>query len=381
MKPSALDTLIVAKSILNEAKNLIEVGDRHLSTAGIIILQDFVELVILALLDELDVANLESKSFDELLGELKKKEVPIVKSGTIKALNKQRVICKHYGQLCEPVSVVNYLSVALQFADSALQKVYGKVLHEIFAADVLNEGVLKVLVSSAIISAGEERFLESLQTLRKAFFIAYEGEYCVYGFRNNLGRGIGWLLLEPRGHKAPEHTRKSEWIANFVKTPCDYVQVDVDRLKNDCLEWGVSAVEVENFRRLTPRMVELENDVWHCDYEIEYAANELNQENFSYCVDVLLGFLIAKQRFEAKQKWPKRVKVAEAPPVHIGKPMYVMPLQTSDVVKHVPEGYYCQVLRYVGGFIPGENYLYVSIWPMNGQIRLEDYYWGYLLVD
>ena len=101
MKPTALDTLLIAKSILGEATNLIGLADRHSSTAGIILLQDFVELVVLALLDELDadnVKNLESKSFDELLGELKKNDIPVIKSGTIKALNKQRVICKHYEQ-------------------------------------------------------------------------------------------------------------------------------------------------------------------------------------------------------------------------------------------------------------------------------------------
>ncbi|TON43389.1 hypothetical protein CGH56_26195, partial [Vibrio parahaemolyticus] len=72
---------------------------KHSCTAGIILLQDFVELVVLAVLDEVDInetKNIESKSFDELLGELKKNKIKVIKSGTIKALNKQRVIAKHY---------------------------------------------------------------------------------------------------------------------------------------------------------------------------------------------------------------------------------------------------------------------------------------------
>ncbi|MDC4793709.1 hypothetical protein NQ839_16040, partial [Acinetobacter baumannii] len=101
MKPSTLNTLMVAKSIYSETKSLVNSGNKHACTAGIILLQDFVELVVLAVLDETDIdeqRSLESKSFDELLGELKKRQIPVIKSGTIKALNKQRVISKHYGQ-------------------------------------------------------------------------------------------------------------------------------------------------------------------------------------------------------------------------------------------------------------------------------------------
>ena len=136
MKYSTLNTLMVAKSIYGETKYLVNSGDKHACTAGIILLQDFVELVVLAALDELDVDQqkaLESKSFDELLGELKKRKVPVIKSGTIKALNKQRVISKHYGQLAEPASVVNYFNAAVKFVDALLEDVIGAKLQEVRA--------------------------------------------------------------------------------------------------------------------------------------------------------------------------------------------------------------------------------------------------------
>lgn len=97
MKPSTLHSLITAKAVFNAAKSLISSDNVYSCSAGIILLQDTLELIILALLYELGIdeqKNLESKSFDELIGELKKAEVPVPKSGTIKALNKQRVITK-----------------------------------------------------------------------------------------------------------------------------------------------------------------------------------------------------------------------------------------------------------------------------------------------
>lgn len=72
--------------------------------------------------------DLESKTFDELIGELGKSEVKVPKSGTLKALNKQRVITKHYGQLAEPETVRNYAEAS----DIAVSKILMQVLGKIF---------------------------------------------------------------------------------------------------------------------------------------------------------------------------------------------------------------------------------------------------------
>jgi len=186
MKPSVLHTLMVAKAIFAEVKALVNLGDKHSSTAAIILLQDSIELVVLASLNEIDAdeqRSLESKSFDQLLGELKKHNLSLYKSGTIKALNKQRVISKHYGQLAEPPSVANYFDVALKFTDNLLQQVIGKGLIEVFLVDVLAEGTIKTIIKTSIETAENKNYLDALIQLRMAFYLAYENQYCVYGFR------------------------------------------------------------------------------------------------------------------------------------------------------------------------------------------------------
>ena len=140
MKESTINTLLIAKAIYNEAKPLVCSGNKHSCSAGLILLQDSIELFILALLVERGVdeaKNLESKSFDELLGELKNSGVTIPKSGTIKALNKQRVIIKHYGQLAEPASVRTYAEAADILIESALSEVLGKTLEDILLSDLI----------------------------------------------------------------------------------------------------------------------------------------------------------------------------------------------------------------------------------------------------
>lgn len=87
VKPSTMNGLMMAKAIHNEADPLIASGNAHSCSAGLILLQDSLELIALALLGELGAdedTKLESKSFDELLGELTRKGILIPKSGTKK---------------------------------------------------------------------------------------------------------------------------------------------------------------------------------------------------------------------------------------------------------------------------------------------------------
>ena len=389
MKSSTLNTLMVAKSIYGETKYLVNSGDKHACTAGLILLQDFVELVVLAALDELDVDEqraLESKSFDELLGELKRQKVPIIKSGTIKALNKQRVISKHYGQLAEPASVVNYFSVAVDFVDALLKSVIGLKLNEVFLADILKDGAVKELVKESISLAAQEKYLDALVGLRKAFFISYECDYCIYAYRhrdeneNGLSGMLGLGLLG--GRKAHYWTRNKQWIDRNVNKPVDYVQINHDQLKTDCMEMGVSTVDVENFRRLTPEVVRTESNQWHFEYSSLFAANELNIENFNYCLDLLVDFLIKKQEMDSRRRYPKRDRTIPAPPIYIGKPLFRKPSADSEQIGVVEENYYYEVDSIVSGFDSSVRYLYVHLYPQEkGNFSLEGHIWGYLLIE
>ncbi|WFC12427.1 hypothetical protein [Aeromonas salmonicida] len=386
MKASTLNTLLVSKNIFNKTKTLVNNGDKHSCTAGIILLQDFIELVILAILNELDThetKNIESKSFDELLGELKKHKIPLIKSGTIKALNKQRVIAKHYGQLTEPASVINYFSTAVIFTDTILKHVLNMTLDEILVIDVLHDGAPKEFIKTAIEHANNGHYLEALESLRRSFYIAYEYNYSIYSFKeydyNNPS--LSFMLFSLGGSKAPVHCKNKQWISQSVKTPLDYIQVDQERLKDDCIEWGISTASVSNFCRLTPRVVQTEPNIWHIDYTTSYAANEINRENFNFCIDILLEFLLKKQEFDSSHKWPKTEKSIPAPPIYVDKPVYQSASTSSQILGYVPAGYYYTVERVITGFNPNEKFLYVHLYPQ-GQIALgQNHITGYLLYE
>jgi hypothetical protein len=75
MKSSTVHSLLTARTLYDEAIRLIDSGDRHMCSAGLVMLQDALEIVFLAMLTEKDVDEqkaLESKTFDELLASLER---------------------------------------------------------------------------------------------------------------------------------------------------------------------------------------------------------------------------------------------------------------------------------------------------------------------
>jgi hypothetical protein len=93
MRESTIHSLAVARTLLEQADPLCSSDDRYLASTGLIVLQDALEAVLYALLLERGIdeeKNLERKSFDELIGELKAAGVAVPRSGTLKALHKRK---------------------------------------------------------------------------------------------------------------------------------------------------------------------------------------------------------------------------------------------------------------------------------------------------
>jgi hypothetical protein len=388
MKPSTIHTLITAKAIYSESKPLIEAGNKYSSSAGLILLQDTIELILLALLTELDIdeqKSLESKSFDELLGELKKAGITIPKVGTIKALNKQRVIIKHYGHLAEPATVLNYSQAADVLIESIMEQVIGKTINEIFLTDLLPDCEAKELLKRAIELEDSGAFLESLIETRKAFFVEYEHEYAIHNWADidkNRNERFGLSLLGKGGLKAPYRTRNKQWIEKNVKCPLNYVQIDYEKMRLDAMEWGVSTSELENLRRLTPGVFRSNEEAnWQVDYNIEFPPNEANEQNCNYCLDIAIDLLRKKKEHEQLKRWPRRDVPFQPPAIYIGQPVFKAARTDSESVHIVAENYLYTINRVVTGFNSTEEFFYISGKepPDEKSPYGKNYIWGYLL--
>lgn len=300
MKQETLNTLITARALFDKAQELCTVDDKYLASAGLVILQDSLELVLYSCLIELNADKdtaLESLTFDQLLGELKKIGKPVQKSGTLKALNKQRVIIKHYGQIADPATVRGYYEAAKLSTDALLKDVIGKDLQEILLAEAVKQDVLREHIADACSAIENKKYFDALVEIRKAIYLAIEEEYSVFDWRDHPQAKVVGLIesLGMGGSKAPWHTRNKEWIDTNVHDPFDYVKLDHECLRIDLLEWGVSTQDFWNVWRLTPQVFyDKESKTWEVNLDRRHMGGA-NEANARYCLDRAVSLLIKKQ--------------------------------------------------------------------------------------
>lgn len=365
MKAATLHSLLTARTLRDEAARLIESGDRHMCSAGLVMLQDALEIVFLAMLTEKavdELKSLESKSFDELIGELRKAGIKVPKAGTLKALNKQRIITKHYGQLAEPVTVRGYAEAAEVALASIVPHVLGLSLRDIFLSELLDEGEARELLNEGAALIDKNQFLDALIAVRKALFVEIEHEYAIDKWADvKADAPIGLLGLTRGGLKAPSWTRNKAWIEANVKDPLDYVQIDHEQLRLDGMEWGVNTAELENLRRLTPSVFRPERgQPWHVQYDMDFPPNEATSENARYCLDRAISILLRKQHHTRIRRWPRREVPFDPPAIYLDAPVYERATQQSIVVHRIQSGYEYTIHQFVTGFNPSERFYHVA---------------------
>jgi len=385
MKDTTVHSLVIARTLFEQASSLCVSDDRYLTSAGLVVLQDALEIVFYALLIELGVdeekKNLEQLSFDELIGELKRKSIVVPKSGTLKALNKQRVLTKHYAQVAEPVTVRNFLGAAQQALETTVHAVTGRVLTDIYLSDLLQTGEAKLFLKTAEQYISESRFRDALIEIRKAFFIEFEDAYSVYNFRD-YEEGKSRTLFMLKEGKAPYWTMNKKWIRENVFEPLDYIQIDSNRWLLDALEWGINTTELQNVQRLTPQVFRSSFDSdWCIKYDVVFPANDATFENAKYCLDRTIVVILKKQEHQRTSRYRAWAQRFVTPPLYGGDNLYSTASTTSDVVHVVSESFEYRFGEVVSGFNPTETFF--SIIGVSKELNdngLREEFRGFLLI-
>lgn len=367
MKEATVHSLIIARTLLEQAETLCRVDDRYIASAGLVVLQDAVEVVFYALLIELGAdegKNLESKGFDELIGELKSAGVKVPKSGTLKAMNKQRVLTKHYAQVAEPITVRNYFDASLTAIESTVTAVTGNSLRALFIADLLPDSEAKAYLKAAEEKISKGEYMSALVETRKAIYVELEEQYNVYGWRDyqqDEPHAMTLGLLLRGGWSAPAWKRNRRWIAENVKRPTEYIQVDYEHMRLQAMEWGVHTAELHNVRRLTPAVFRTEKDAgWSLSYPAEFEANNATMENARYCLDRTVSILLKKGMHQGAMRRGATARPFDPPPFYLGQNVHEAPDTRSPVVHVVAEGFSYTVKSIAHGIDPAE--CFYEVW-------------------
>jgi hypothetical protein len=382
MKEAILQTLITARALFEQAERQCGLHDRYSATGGLIVLQDAVELVFLAVLIEKQLDEkraIEKFTFDEMISALAQLGIKVPKSGTLKAMNKLRVTAKHYGQVMEPLTVQGHLNAAKVAIDAVLNSAVGKPLREIFLTEVVGNTISRPFLDEAVSALAAGDYVGALIATRKAFFLEFENDYCIYPYRNTavnspFSGGLLGLGLLGVGWKAQYWTRNTEWIRDNVKTPFDYIQINLDTWRIDSMEWGINTQILNNIRRLTPQAIRLEiNGKWHIRLPAAYAANSANQENASRCLDLTIEAIRRKHEHIRAARIASEDKPYETPTAYVGQPLFERPARDSKVIRSLEEGDTYVVKEMLSGFNPNEIFYRITCTSGSGEIA-----WGYV---
>lgn len=308
MKAEALHTLIVARVLFDQLASLTVSEDKYVASAALTIAQDAMELVIVGALLELEVdqrSSLENLSFSKLLSKLKQENISVPKTGTLKALHKQRNLVKHHGQVGEPETIRNYVSAARMAADALLRQVVNDDLLGIAAHQFLKDGEAKEFIREAESLIESKNFFQALVQIRKALFVEIEVEYVIEDWTKTEENPPGFLdFLRKEGMKAPWYTKSPEWIRNNVRDPFDYIQLDHEQIRLDLLEWGASTQDFWNLWRLTPPVFRSKySQKWMVKRAIKHIKTGATEENARYCLDRAVSLLERKQKHFDLSQW------------------------------------------------------------------------------
>lgn len=335
MKQETISAMLVAKVLWRKAFELSFSNEPIQSSTGLIILQDSVELFFLASLFEMGCNNMKDVGFEKIVSKLEELGIAIPELTKIKALNKERVIVKHYGQIGNPGTIHGYFIAAKESVNSVLKQVISKTIDEIVVADQLSDSEIRTHFIEAERNIENREFFQALISIRKGIYLAFEQDYNIEAFHNiNIDNQDLLFHLFSGGYKAPYYARNKEWIEKNVNDPFGYIQIDYDKMKLDLLEMGIDTIDYENISRLTPKVIFLKcSKQWHFDASVEHLLNDNEEDTSKYCIETAIMMVLKKESFHKQRKylshaWTNKI-FAKIP---IGTNVFRKAIETSEVV-------------------------------------------------
>lgn len=275
--------------------------------AGIILLQDSVELFLIAICEHVNVENRENLKFHEYFKEIKKKvpgKIIPFKDDMLK-LNKQRVSLKHYGIRPYIDDCKTFHKNVYSFFKETSKSHLKIDFDSISLVNLLSEKKLKTIMKQAEVDLKELNYRECLIGCRKALYLVFEQQFDIRSFekyeediqsKNDLKK----TLSKPKS-KAPEYAKNKQYIKGMVNQPTDFIVIDYNEIWRELLSNGIDLVSFSNVRMLTP-------EVYLFEKEEEWAISEYtggiiyNQENAEYCFRKTVEILLIEQKNSERKK-------------------------------------------------------------------------------
>jgi hypothetical protein len=298
MNRSVLNKLLLARRLLELAReNLSSANDLSLAI-GVNLLQDSVEACLLAVSEHVNAEILAKTAFDQYFDlintKIEPKKLPF--RSQLFALNKLRVNSKHYGLAPAKSETEGMLLTVREFLDYVTTSVLGITFATVSLIDLLQDGEAKSLLKEAEAALVNGEFETCLECCRKAIFVRIEFSYDIAPFDREQPVGFFGPFLS--GRYAPYYARNKEYISQNVKDPTDYIVLDYNALEMDLMKSGMDSVSFWNVWRLTPEVYRAEQaKEWIVKRDFAKLEPDGIKERAEYVLDTTINlFVSADQR-------------------------------------------------------------------------------------
>ncbi len=348
MNRSVLHKLLLARRLLDLAReNLNSANDLSLGI-GVNLLQDSVEVFLLAVSEHVN-ANISGntvfdKYFELIDGKIAPGQLPF--RSRLIALNKLRVNSKHYGLAPAKSETEGLLVTVREFFEEVSKSVLGLSFTGVSLTDLLRDGEAKSLLKDAETAFANGDFETCLVNCRKAIFVRIESAYDIAPFAS--GDQTNFFLH--MGRKSPYYTRNKEYVEENVKDPTDYIVLDHNNLEMDLMKFGMDSVSFWNVWRLTPEVYQSDVDKeWVVKREFTKLETEGLRERTEYVLDTTINLLVSADQKIAATRSPDMRRYYTTLK-HDQVPVYRKADLGSEVIAKTPTGV---TILHVDFCIPG----------------------------
>ena len=204
MERSTINKILSSRYLYALATENLRTDQGIKLSVGVNLLQDAVELFLLAVAEFLNADIRINTNFDKYFDLINKKIAPkeLPFRSRLNSLNKLRVNSKHYG--IQPAQEeVKQIAVAVgEFFEEVSVSVFGNKFATFSLIDLLKDGEAKELLKEAEIYFNEKNYIECLISSRKALYSEIEKDYDISRYREKT-TNKNYLGLMFYGYKAP----------------------------------------------------------------------------------------------------------------------------------------------------------------------------------
>lgn len=338
MNQNTLHKLLLARRLYELSReNTRETNDISVSI-GVNLLQDSVELFLLAASEHLNAGVQTNTSFDkyfELINEkIKPRELPF--RPRLVTLNKLRVNSKHFGAVPSRSEVEKLQLTVREFFEEVASNELGLAFAEISLIDLIRDGEEKRFLHEAQSAFSSGDFQGCLINCRKAIFVRFESSFDVALFQTDEepnGFGIVGLFC-----RAPYYARNQQYIEQHVNQPTDFIVLDHNAIEIELMKSGLDSVSFWNVRRLTPEVYRKALNVeWVVKRELNTLDEDGIRERAEYVLDTTINLFVTADQKIASTRSPEH-RQYYVTLLHEQVPVYNKADTGSELVATTPVG-------------------------------------------